>query len=701
MAVTEQSPTSSFTANGVTTVFAFAFLLLQESDLVVQVTDTSGVVTTKTLGMDYTIAGVGVATGGTVTFTAAPASDYKVVIFRDSAIERATDYQNNGDLLAETVNKDFDRLWLVLQEIFNGGKGAPTSLRVPNGETIAALPVAADRANKVQAYDSDGNPILIVGVDASSAAALQIDIANSASPSKGAGQVGFAYALGYGAGTIGKWLKDLALSTGAGFIGWIQTGTGAVLRTVQDKLREVQVSATDFGADPTGAANSTTAIANALAAASVVTLPSGTFTVSDLSAVAGRTIKGAGSGKTTLKILAGSTANIINGAVVSGFTLEGVLLDYTGGGAGTGIAGFFSGCSDLTLLDVKTKGTKGLGLWLYNCPNYRLGSVSVDSATDWGILIDGALTTGGWASELTCTNCTNRGVMMRGVSRCQTFGVRGISNGGTALWMLDCLYCLAFGVDDYLDAGGDSAVIEGASIGCSIFGVTAKTCGGHCASISSSATAAPANCSIHGVYSDGQGESIAVITDQGTGFKPTDCRIDGVLGKNCGRVTPSEGFGFGNTSGCVIDGTITDTLGTMTYACRESGASPSNNRFIVGGWVSGSTAYFQIGSSTSTIEFPKLERGHTRLGDADLAWNPGTSRRNLLVDTAALTAIRTITLGVSWPGDRVRVSRISGGAFNLVIKQGATTLKTLTAAAQWEDFYCDGANWNIVAGGSI
>ena len=263
MAVTEQSPTSSFTANGVTTVFAFAFLLLQESDLVVQVTDTSGVVTTKTLGVDYTIAGVGVATGGTVTFTAAPASDYKVVIFRDSAIERATDYQNNGDLLAETVNKDFDRLWLVLQEIFNGGKGAPTSLRVPNGETIAALPVAADRANKVQAFDSDGNPILIVGVDASSAAALQIDLASSASAAKGAGQIGFAYALSYGAGTIGKWLKDLALSTGAGFIGFNPSlsYTASTLGWVEQHAGITPSMCQHAGTvDPTGVADSTAAL---------------------------------------------------------------------------------------------------------------------------------------------------------------------------------------------------------------------------------------------------------------------------------------------------------------------------------------------------------------------------------------------------------------------------------------------------------
>lgn len=31
---------------------------------------------------------------------------------------RLTDYQDNGDLLADTVNKDFDRLWMAIQQAF-------------------------------------------------------------------------------------------------------------------------------------------------------------------------------------------------------------------------------------------------------------------------------------------------------------------------------------------------------------------------------------------------------------------------------------------------------------------------------------------------------------------------------------------------------------------------------------------------------
>lgn len=65
---------------------------------------------------------------------------------------------------------------------------------------------------------------------------------------------------------IFDYLVNLAKSTGASLVGWIQSGVGAILRTIQDKLREIQISVTDFGADPTGVNDSTAAINNAIAA---------------------------------------------------------------------------------------------------------------------------------------------------------------------------------------------------------------------------------------------------------------------------------------------------------------------------------------------------------------------------------------------------------------------------------------------------
>lgn len=228
MAVTQQTPLNTYTANGATTAFAFEFLLGEAGDLVVQVTDTAGATTTKALGVDYTISGLGVASGGTVTFTGAPANGYTVTIYRDTDLARSTDYPTNGDLPSATLDADFDRLWLALQEVFSGGKGVPNSLRAPTGETLPALGNATARASRVLAFDTNGDPVLIAGVDASSAAALALDLAASNNAAKGAGQVGFAQSLAYGASTIGAHAKRFPTAKDAP---WLATGDGTTTDT--------------------------------------------------------------------------------------------------------------------------------------------------------------------------------------------------------------------------------------------------------------------------------------------------------------------------------------------------------------------------------------------------------------------------------------------------------------------------------------
>ena len=92
--------------------------------------------------------------------------------------------------------------------------------------------------------------------------ALKTALLDAATSTNGAGALGFLYATAYAGNTVGAWLKGLATSAGSSFIGWLQAGAGTVLRTIRDKLRE-RVSVLDFGADPTGAADSTAALAAA------------------------------------------------------------------------------------------------------------------------------------------------------------------------------------------------------------------------------------------------------------------------------------------------------------------------------------------------------------------------------------------------------------------------------------------------------
>lgn len=91
-------------------------------------------------------------------------------------------------------------------------------------------------------------------------------------------------------GTITNTLRaDLAASSGASLIGFIQAGTGATATTVQDQLRSDYVLVKNFGATPAAsAATNTTAIINAMAAAAGKRLifEPGTYQVNQLVATA-------------------------------------------------------------------------------------------------------------------------------------------------------------------------------------------------------------------------------------------------------------------------------------------------------------------------------------------------------------------------------------------------------------------------------
>lgn len=112
------------------------------------------------VGQQFTIDGIGNESGGTITFGSIPTSGANVTIYRDVSIERDTDYQDNGDLLAKTVNSDFDRIWMALQD---GSAGLSRAVRVPRSDINPnmELPAASVRANKALGFDANGNPFAI------------------------------------------------------------------------------------------------------------------------------------------------------------------------------------------------------------------------------------------------------------------------------------------------------------------------------------------------------------------------------------------------------------------------------------------------------------------------------------------------------------------------------------------------------------
>lgn len=148
MSVPNQTPYNTYTANGLTTVFAYEFYLISASDI--QVTINGSVATSG-----YTVSGVGNTGGGEITFLTAPANGATVIFERVTPTYRLTDYQDNGDLLADTVNKDFDRLWMAIQRAFFE---LDKTLKVPE-VSVGELPSVIARRNSLLGWDDLGRPI--------------------------------------------------------------------------------------------------------------------------------------------------------------------------------------------------------------------------------------------------------------------------------------------------------------------------------------------------------------------------------------------------------------------------------------------------------------------------------------------------------------------------------------------------------------
>lgn len=201
MAVVEEDPIASSVANGVTTSFPFSFSLRSAADLVVTGT-LDGIVTTYSLGVHYTVSGVG-GGSGSADFLAAPASGTIITRYRRTQLVRSTDYQDNGDLPADTLNADFDRLWQAVQELDSGSRAPGNVVRAPAGESIAELPPASERANTWPRFGPEGQ-LLLDPADPSTSAAL---IAGT-----------FDLTLNYVAGTLGARLGETVSVTDYPFL---------------------------------------------------------------------------------------------------------------------------------------------------------------------------------------------------------------------------------------------------------------------------------------------------------------------------------------------------------------------------------------------------------------------------------------------------------------------------------------------------
>lgn len=205
MTVSTELSHEEYVGNGVTTDFDFRFRIFEGKHLIVVVADSDGNETTLKNGTDYTIVGAGSYHGGKVVLNKPLAQGWKILLERDLPVVQETDLRNQGKFFAEVHEDAFDYLTMLIQKAlgtfslslrkptylsnYYDAKGnrianlAPPKLGtdavnkdyVDNGikdidsktlrvkdKPINALPNTEQRANKILAFDNNGQPITVL-----------------------------------------------------------------------------------------------------------------------------------------------------------------------------------------------------------------------------------------------------------------------------------------------------------------------------------------------------------------------------------------------------------------------------------------------------------------------------------------------------------------------------------------------------------
>ena len=157
MTVSSSTNRVSYAGNGSTTVFPYTYKIFDQDDLTVILRAANGVETTKTIVSDYTVSGVGSAGGGNVTMLTAPASGETLVVLREQDLIQELDIVPNDPFPADSLEGALDKLTFMVQQheetLGRTIKASRTNTITGSEFTI----LAADRANKVFAFDSSGD----------------------------------------------------------------------------------------------------------------------------------------------------------------------------------------------------------------------------------------------------------------------------------------------------------------------------------------------------------------------------------------------------------------------------------------------------------------------------------------------------------------------------------------------------------------
>lgn len=165
MTLTTTNRTDEYTGTGANTALATTFPFVETDDVqVIQRVTATGVETTLTEGVHYTISGGSYAVGTVTPIDGATdfPSTVTWILKRVTDKTQETDYPVSGDFSAESHETALDKLTMLVQD---NAEDLSRSLTYPVGDTAstAELPNVVDRASKSLGFDSSGEPVALSG----------------------------------------------------------------------------------------------------------------------------------------------------------------------------------------------------------------------------------------------------------------------------------------------------------------------------------------------------------------------------------------------------------------------------------------------------------------------------------------------------------------------------------------------------------
>lgn len=277
--------------DGTTKTFNLPFFFFNNSDLsftYVAASDNTETLLTAPDIADLTGAG-DETMGGTVEFTSAGTSGDKIMVSWDVEFEQSADFFENQRLNLQSLENAIDTLEIQIQQLKESGD---RSLKLPlseSGLTSAAIQKKSERLGHLLGFDAiTGNLALFLAV------AATIATGAIGSNELGAKAVGLAKLLDGTRGSVLYWgTGNRPFLLGPGSSGQVLKTNGAAAdpswATLAAGSTATRVNVLDYGADPTGVADSSAAFDNARAAAETakhcnVFAPAGIYNITSVDA---------------------------------------------------------------------------------------------------------------------------------------------------------------------------------------------------------------------------------------------------------------------------------------------------------------------------------------------------------------------------------------------------------------------------------